>query len=91
MIASLRRRVRKQRDVPRSLDGPGQVALLLRIQPADPTRNDLAAIRNEMPELLRVFVIKAKVWRQLQAGGTPTPTPAATSIIVEASGQAFCV
>src|SRR5215468_1375600 len=49
--------VRKQRHLPCVLDRPGDLALLLRADPGDAARPNLAAVRDELAQQRRVLVV----------------------------------
>src|SRR5579872_1145745 len=57
MAASVRDRERKERDVPRALDGQLHLSLVPGAVTADAARNDLAPLGDEVLERLRVLVV----------------------------------
>src|SRR5215831_14726129 len=66
-LLRVRRGVRQERQVPRALDGRGELALVARAVPADAPRDDLAALRQEDSQRLRVLVVDVELFVRAEA------------------------
>src|SRR5512138_1132190 len=69
---------------PAALDGGGHLALVLGAVPADPARDDLAALGQEVLHLVLVLVVDLEVLVGAEAAHLPPPEPAPAALLAAA-------